>query len=312
MKHNRLYTFLSITGKKRLHSLNRTVLILIVLCVSLVGYNFTLFHRMDNATVVEQENKTLREKIENMDKQVSHLEAKLEKMSSLASELQNMAAAPASQGPSQNVEPSSDQSTPTFSGRRPFFQFFPIQLPTEEAVIPKVSRLEQRIQNITYESSNNETYLKNLYDSTLFFRATPNILPTRGWISSRFGFRKDPFTGLPQLHTGLDIATFRGSTVHAPADGVVVSSGRQIGYGHMLTINHGYGITTRYAHNSKHLVKVGDKVKRGTAIAIVGSSGRSTGAHLHYEIRVKGIPVDPAKYTSAKSKIPASTRIVKL
>ncbi len=125
---------------------------------------------------------------------------------------------------------------------------------------------------------------------------TPAIWPTRGWVTSRFGYRASPFTGLREFHQGLDIATQKGTPIIAPADGVVTRFGREGAYGIMIKLDHGYGFKTRYGHISKAKVKVGNKVKRGQIIAIVGSTGRSTGPHLHYEVHVNGLPVDPARY----------------
>jgi murein DD-endopeptidase MepM/ murein hydrolase activator NlpD len=126
--------------------------------------------------------------------------------------------------------------------------------------------------------------------------ATPSIWPTRGWLTSGFGYRKSPFTGLSEKHDGWDIAARSGANIRAPGDGTVVLIGRQNGYGNLLEIDHGYGLITRFAHTSKTLVKVGDKIKRGQVVALVGSTGRSTGPHLHYEVHLNGVPVNPRNY----------------
>lgn len=126
--------------------------------------------------------------------------------------------------------------------------------------------------------------------------ATPSIWPTRGWVTSGFGYRKSPFTGLRERHDGWDIAARVGSKIRSPGDGVVVLMGRQNGYGNVLEIDHGYGLMTRFAHNTKNLVNVGDKVRRGDVVALVGSTGRSTGPHVHYEVILNGVPVDPRNY----------------
>lgn len=125
---------------------------------------------------------------------------------------------------------------------------------------------------------------------------TPSIWPVRGWITSTFGYRRSPFTGLREIHEGLDVATQNGSPVVAPAAGIVITAGFHRGYGNMLEIDHGYGVTTRYGHNSKIMVTPGRKVKRGDVVALVGSTGRSTGPHLHYEVIVNGVPVNPYGY----------------
>ncbi len=126
--------------------------------------------------------------------------------------------------------------------------------------------------------------------------ATPCIWPTYGYISSRFGYRISPFTNKSEFHTGLDIANRKGSPVWATADGIVTVANRAKGYGYVIAIKHGYGLSTYYAHNSKLLVKIGDYVTRGQIISYTGNTGRSTGNHLHYEVRVRGKAVNPIYY----------------
>ncbi|WP_299733116.1 M23 family metallopeptidase [uncultured Endozoicomonas sp.] len=128
-------------------------------------------------------------------------------------------------------------------------------------------------------------------------------LPVRkGWLSSRYGRRTDPFTGRPAWHNGVDFAGKRGSEVISVAAGVVVWSGKRSGFGLLVEVNHGNGYLTRYAHNEESLVKVGDIVSRGEALAKMGSSGRSTGPHVHFEVLKDGQPQDPAKYIYRASK----------
>ena len=126
--------------------------------------------------------------------------------------------------------------------------------------------------------------------------STPSIWPVRGWLTSDFGPRLSPFTETTQMHEGLDIAGPIGAPIKAPAAGVVVRAGANGSYGNFVAIDHGYGIQTRYGHLDKILVKVGQRVKRHQQIATLGNTGRSTGPHLHYEVRVNGVPVNPAKY----------------
>lgn len=126
--------------------------------------------------------------------------------------------------------------------------------------------------------------------------STPSIWPVRGWLTSDFGPRFSPFTETTQMHEGLDIAGPIGQGIKAPAAGVVVQAGTNGSYGNFLAIDHGYGIQTRYGHLNSIQVKVGQRVKRHQQVATLGNSGRSTGPHLHYEVRVNGVPVNPAKY----------------
>jgi murein DD-endopeptidase MepM/ murein hydrolase activator NlpD len=127
-------------------------------------------------------------------------------------------------------------------------------------------------------------------------RATPNGMPIQGWFSHGFGWRKDPWTGVREFHRGLDIVTDAGVEILAPANGIVSRVGRYPDYGNSIDIHHGYGYVTRYAHMSDLLVKAGDRVDRGQAVGRVGSTGRSTGPHLHYEVFRDGKRVNPWKY----------------
>ena len=123
--------------------------------------------------------------------------------------------------------------------------------------------------------------------------ATPSIWPAHGWLSSMVGSRRDPITGDADYHQGLDISAEYGSTVYATADGDVLWANREGAYGNLITIDHGYGLETRYGHLSRFDVKAGAKVKRGDVIGRVGSTGRATGPHLHYEVRVNGRLLNP-------------------
>lgn len=125
---------------------------------------------------------------------------------------------------------------------------------------------------------------------------TPSIWPTKGWISRGYGMKYDPFTGYKQMHSGLDIANHRGTPIVATADGRVASVGRNGGMGKTIVINHGFGFKTKYGHLSEIKVKRGQKVKRGDVIALMGSTGYSTGPHLHYEVIRNGRTLNPMKY----------------
>ena len=132
--------------------------------------------------------------------------------------------------------------------------------------------------------------------------ATPSIWPTRGGLTGFFGGRSDPFTGEPEYHSGLDISAQKGQAVYATADGVVQSAGYTGDYGNLIVIKHDFGLSTRYGHLSAYKVKVGDSVRRGDVIGLVGSTGRSTGAHLHYEILVNGQLMNPLQLLTQSTR----------
>ena len=127
--------------------------------------------------------------------------------------------------------------------------------------------------------------------------ATPSIMPTAGWLSSAFSrMRSHPILHVARAHEGLDVTAPMGTPIEAPAKGRVVQAGWETGYGNTVTIDHGYGIVTKFAHASRILARVGARVERGERIALVGNTGLSSGPHLHYEVHVNGRPVDPRRY----------------
>jgi murein DD-endopeptidase MepM/ murein hydrolase activator NlpD len=141
-----------------------------------------------------------------------------------------------------------------------------------------------------------EALLASLKDKRNLLASTPSLRPTVGWISSEFGYRVSPFTGRRELHRGLDIANKQGSPIIAPADGLITFAENKWLMGNMITIEHGFGMITHYGHLHKILKNSGEHVKRGEIIALMGNTGRSTGPHLHYEVRLNGVPVNPENY----------------
>ena len=164
-----------------------------------------------------------------------------------------------------------------------------------------VPEVVEAMTALGYQLDNREAQL-NVLESVLANqnlkeRVYPQGRPIKsGWLSSYFGKRTDPFTGKPANHTGIDFAGKHGSEIVAVADGVVTWSGDRYGYGIMVEINHGNGYATRYAHNSENLVAVGDEVKKGQVVALMGETGRATGPNLHFEVLQNGRRVNPVKF----------------
>ena len=156
-----------------------------------------------------------------------------------------------------------------------------------------IERLESEATSQEESLSELEKLLQSKKD---MLAHTPSIWPVHGWVTSGFGFRTNPFTGLTQMHEGLDIANRVGTPVIAPADGIVSDVGKDSSHGNVVVISHGFGIISRHYHLNKVFVRAGQRVKRGDKIAEVGTTGKSTGPHLHYEVRVNGIPVNPGRY----------------
>ncbi len=133
-------------------------------------------------------------------------------------------------------------------------------------------------------------------DQKTLLATTPSIWPARGWVTSKFGVRHDPMVEKNAMHKGLDVAGPVGTLVSSPSDGYVIYAAFRGGYGNTVVLDHGFGVQTHFAHLSDFKVKAGDKVSRGQPIGNMGNTGRSTGPHLHYEVRIHGIPQNPQKF----------------
>ncbi len=161
--------------------------------------------------------------------------------------------------------------------------------------------IDSKLDALEGEALEQENSLRELQeifsDDKALLTATPSIRPTKSkLLTSTFGMRTDPYTNRRVMHKGIDFAADHGSDVLAPADGVVVFVGYRGEYGKTVVIDHGYGLQTHFAHLSNYKVEVAERIKRGQIIAAVGKTGRTTGVHLHYEVRLNGIPQDPEKF----------------
>jgi murein DD-endopeptidase MepM/ murein hydrolase activator NlpD len=163
-----------------------------------------------------------------------------------------------------------------------------------------IQQMKMDVERLQSEATSREESLseleKLLETKKEILTHTPSIWPVMGWVTSGFGFRTNPFTGLTQMHEGIDISNRVGTVVAAPADGIISDMGSDLAHGRILVISHGLGMTSRFGHLDKVFVKVGQQVKRGDKVAEVGMTGRTTGPHLHYEVRLNGIPVNPVRY----------------
>lgn len=159
-----------------------------------------------------------------------------------------------------------------------------------------VVRIDKAVKETHLKEQSVIDLWESLSERQSLLNSTPNMKPAKGWITSRFGYRVSPFTGKTALHAGLDIAAAPGSPVYAPADGVVVFASYDESYGKLITIDYGYGVTTRFGHLSQVYVQVGQRVNKWDVVGAVGNTGRSTGPHLHYEVRINGTAVDPINY----------------
>jgi murein DD-endopeptidase MepM/ murein hydrolase activator NlpD len=167
-----------------------------------------------------------------------------------------------------------------------------------ELTVPEFQRMLDEMSRVVDDRSEKLGVLDSFFmDDRLARKTVPTTMPvTGGYYSSNYGYRLDPITGHSEFHTGVDIVAPIGTKVMVAAGGVVSFSGTMPEYGNVVDVDHDNGLTSRYAHLSKRLVKVGDVVMKGQLIALVGNTGRTTGPHLHFEVREKGIPLNPNKF----------------
>ena len=174
------------------------------------------------------------------------------------------------------------------------------QIPLSKKHNSLMREMHEQINQLDLAAANQnkgfESLFKYIKEQQNILASTPAIRPATGWTTSRFGYRTSPFTGRREFHKGFDIANRKGTPIIATANGTVTFAGIKGSYGNMVVIDHGHGMATHYAHTDMMLVKCNDKVKRGDTIALIGNSGRSTGNHVHYEVHLNGIPINPEKY----------------
>jgi murein DD-endopeptidase MepM/ murein hydrolase activator NlpD len=241
--------------------------------------------------ILREENLTLRSQLKSVRERIEHIGSTLDRVERFD---QKLRAITLLSDPQRNLalgptEPEAGTTAPATDT-----QF--TQLTTTVSPNALLGRLDKLSAEATRQEQSLQELQAYFQDQKSMLASTPSVWPARGWVTSDFGQRLDPYTADRVMHAGLDIAAPHGKEVYSPSDGTVVFAGLEGGYGNVLVIDHGYGIKTRYGHLSKMLVKAGDRVKRGALIAAVGNTGRSTGPHLHYEVRVNGIPQNPRKF----------------
>src|SRR5512142_1238841 len=253
-----------------------------------IGHYFALLGSSSENAVLKEENAQLRSQILLVQEKVAHISATLDRVERFDAKLRT--AVTQLQDPERNlaIGPVGNDAEPNLPGPAP-------------AAEANLNALPGKLSSLEGEAARQERSLRDLQeyfdDQRSQLASTPSLWPARGWVTSDFGTRMDPYTAERKMHEGLDIATPLGQPIFAPSDGTVVFAGTEGGYGKVLVIDHGYGVKTRYGHLSEILVHLGDRVGRGDKVALVGNTGRSTGPHLHYEVRVNGIPENPRKFT---------------
>lgn len=284
---------------RRFRLQKRTVFqVLCAFCLSLIGLAVGGAHYVSVAKDA-RENRTLRDEnlalkgeLKAIRERVEHIGATLDRVERFD---QKLRASTGLSDPQRNLAMGPIESGTLRAADGADTQFARL---TAKNVDPKA--LREKTDKYSAEAIRKEQSLTELAsyfeEQKSILATTPSIWPVKGWVTSDFGQRSDPYTGDKVMHMGLDIAGPYGKEVIAPSDGTVVFAGAEGGYGNVLVIDHGYGIKTRYGHLASLRVKPGEKVKRGQLIAGLGNTGRSTGPHLHYEVRVNGVSENPHKY----------------
>lgn len=296
-----------------------SAVVVLIFAAGLVDYFGLLLQAMENKRL-KAENAQLIKQFQVVESKVSALENSLERVKTFTTKLKlitnvdaedritklTMGPKPSSGQQIEEYEPMEQrQDTETIAAQDQVFDTKkPLndqtgELATEDADKDYAS-LVVRIDKAVKETHLKEQSVIDLWESLSerqsLMNSTPNMKPAKGWITSQFGYRISPFSGKTALHAGLDIAAAPGSPVYAPADGVVVFASYDESYGKLITVDYGYGVTTRFGHLSQIYVQVGQRVNKWDVIGAVGNTGRSTGPHLHYEVRINGTAVDPINF----------------
>ncbi|HEY8360405.1 MAG TPA: M23 family metallopeptidase [Ramlibacter sp.] len=232
----------------------------------------------------DQRERFLRENVDAMARKLGEMQAKMMQLEALGERVSGLA----------GVNPNELRTVPGRGGA--LVSGRPLSMEELQDTLAHLDQLaDQRKDLLTVMET-------RLFDQRVNKLMIPTQKPVHvGHVGSAFGWRIDPFTGRSALHTGLDFQADPGTAIHAAAGGVVVAAETHFAYGNMVEVDHGNNLVTRYAHASRVLVKKGDLVKRGQKLAEVGSSGRSTGPHLHFEVMVQGVHQDPHKFLGARN-----------
>lgn len=331
MKRKKFYTFIiaensskslkEITVEaKYVHIFLSALCVLFLLFVAFLTDYSGLYVDQWKLSQLKKENRQLSQKFANLDSELKNLEQKIHQISDFSKRLQIITTVSSDQinhqmgfGKIHSNSAIAALSSSSFSNRRPSST---LSLKKENTGWSKVNsffksnELELRIEKLKGKSKlvkqDAWTLFTNLLEKQEILNNTPSILPVKGWVSSEFGYRNETIHSdhEPDFHRGVDIASTEGNPVVSTADGKIVYTGYDdSGFGNLVVVDHGYGLKTYYAHLAEIKTKTGKNVQRGEVIATVGSTGRSTGPHLHYEVRILGIPVNPDKYISDQNDL---------
>ena len=327
-KHQRSYTLLlikndsssvkkvsfnQVTLKLSLFFAFAFVLVLTLFLTNYLGLQVDQF----KITQLEKENKNWSKKFSNLELQINHLEDQVRQASQFSKKIQLITSNSLEEDLSNSQRIGKIHSNPIFMAlSAPSELKESYRLPANSKSGFKASdfsqtgELELRLENLRGQAKliKQDTWMlyTNLLEKRELLNNTPSIFPVIGWISSHFGYRNESIYAdhEPRFHKGMDIAASEGALVRSSADGKVTFAGYDdSGFGNLIIVDHGYGLETYYGHLSEIKTEFGQKVKKEDMIGKVGSTGRSTGPHLHYEVRIYGVPVNPINYIIDSSKV---------
>ncbi len=285
--------------RNRLLQLGVAAAVVVALALSGAVHYFWIVDQASNNRVLKNENVLLRARLRLVQEEIARIDGTLQRIDQLSAKIRAITEL---NDPERNlaIGPLSDpnENTPQVlyaQGER---------IDDEDELLDSklaMRLVDSKLETLEGEALHQENSLRDLQEffaeDKALLSSMPSIRPTKSHLlTSTFGMRTDPYTNHRVMHKGIDFAADHGSDVIAPADGVVVFVGYRGEYGKTIVIDHGYGLQTHFAHLSNYKVEVGEKVRRGQVIGAVGKTGRTTGVHLHYEVRLNGIPLDPEKF----------------
>ncbi|MCO4769072.1 MAG: M23 family metallopeptidase [Deltaproteobacteria bacterium] len=281
--------------------LGATFAFLLLAAASFATWEFS--QRVGNGPTAQAENAVLRGRLQAIEARVSRVDQALERVMAQDAKIRTLSAEDAS-ARAYGLEPLTELELAA-AERQGLNDIAPVQGSdlgpiASEGITGSLEALEARTRELEGSLIDEEASLYEvrtyLDDRSSLVNSHPSVWPVRGWLTSRYGYRNSPHGEGRRLHAGIDIAAPRGTPVVAPSDGHVVFAGYHTAYGNLVIIDHGYGLSSKYAHLSRLHVRVGQRIAAGNLLGRVGSTGRSTGPHLHFEIHQDGVAVNPLRF----------------
>jgi murein DD-endopeptidase MepM/ murein hydrolase activator NlpD len=262
-----------------------TGVVLGILCLFIYNLAHFTTREIDRSRMVQlrEENRVISQELSRIEKEIGELGDQIDSLEVYDQRLRTFA----------SLEPIEKNLNPGVGGSTPA-RDSAASMTNDLNLLDKT--LDDLVSRARIQSSSFKDLIGQLDEKAYLRSRTPSIIPVQGWFMSGFGYRLDPFTGLIKMHEGIDIAAPIGTPIVAPADGTIIAAGERPGFGITVEIDHGYGLVTFYAHLQRYKVEPGMNVRRGDIIGYIGTTGKTTGPHVHYEVRLATTPVNPINY----------------